>query len=116
MTRSPDQLFILILGLLTFAYVLIALLRGKAHGLQQLDGWAIHIHTTADIFTFPLLLSIYMTLGALLTLLGSRHADLLLSEYLIFSGFLALLARSVAIWFVSYAVVFFLSQVRRIFS
>ncbi len=114
MLDSPDRLFSLVLGLLTLAYALIALLRGKVHGLQQSEGWAAKTHTPDDTFTFPLLLSVFLTLGALLALLGFDQADVLTSRYLLFSGFVALIARLTAIWLVSYAVAFFLSQVRRI--
>lgn len=114
MFESTERLFSLALGLLTLAYTFIALLRGKVHGLRQSQAWTLQIYTPESIFTFPLILSLFLTLSILLTLMGFGQGDLLLSPYLLLSGTPALLARLAAIWLLSYAVVFFLSQIRRL--
>lgn len=114
MFDSPDRLFSLALGLLTFAYALISLVRGRMHALRQSEGWALQTYTPESIITFPFILSAYITLAVLLALLGCGPAGLLFSRYLIFSGPPALIARLLAIWLLSYAVAFFLSQVRRL--
>ena len=115
MFESTQRLFSLVLGVLALAYALMALLRGKAHALRHEDDWTLEVHTTERIFTFPLILAVFVTLGALLILLGFGQAALLLSRYLLFSKIPALLARLIAIWLLSYVVVFFLSQIRRLF-
>lgn len=115
MFESTHHLFSLVLGLLALAYALIALLRGKVHALRHEDNWTMQTYTVENIFSFPFILAVFVTLGMLLILLGFGQADLLLSRYLIFSNTLALLARLIAIWLLSYSVVFFLSQIRRLF-
>ncbi len=116
MLDFPNRLFSLILSLIALIYALIALLRGKVHALRQSEGWSLELYTPESIFTFPFILSVFLTLAALLALLGSGQGRLLTTRYLLFSGRPALIARVLAIWFVSYAVAFFLSQVRRLFN
>lgn len=113
MIDSPGRFLYLIPGLLSITYALVALLRGKALGLESRWGLGTRTFTPEDIFSFPFSISIFIMFGVLFTLLGSEHRGVLTTPYLALTGEWALIARIIVLWLVSYAVVFFLSQVRR---
>jgi hypothetical protein len=116
MFDSPSQLFYLLPGILSLAYALFALLRGKVLGRESQWGWGTQTYTPENIFAFPFYLSLYLTFSAIFILFGFQQSEALLLPYVIFTGTAALIARFAAIWIVSFTVVFFLSQVRRIIT